>query len=83
MSIASADGKQHLSEVVFENDLVSGSYPYTQDKLASTNSDSDFMNTITTGDECWVYGYDPETKPFQHSPYNEYPARALNTTSLK
>ncbi|XP_070395574.1 protein GVQW3-like [Dermacentor albipictus] len=22
----------------------------------------DLMNTIITGDECWVYGYDPETK---------------------
>ena len=43
LSIGSADGKQHLSEVVFsalvgfslqgkwQNDLVSGSYPYTQD----------------------------------------------------
>ena len=23
-------------------------------------SDPDFMNTIITGDESWVYGYDPE-----------------------
>ena len=37
-----------------------GLYPYTQDMLDSTNSDSDFMNTIITGDESWVYGYDPE-----------------------
>ena len=24
------------------------------------HSDPDFMNTIITGDESWVYGYDPE-----------------------
>ncbi|XP_013792742.1 putative uncharacterized protein FLJ37770 [Limulus polyphemus] len=34
----------------------------SQDMLDSTNSDPDFMNTIITGDESWVYGYDPETK---------------------
>ncbi|XP_070388768.1 protein GVQW3-like [Dermacentor albipictus] len=34
----------------------------SQDILDSTNSDPDFMNTIITGDKCWVYGYDPETK---------------------
>ena len=36
----------------------SGSYPYTQNSQDSTNSDPDF---IITGDESWVYGYDPET----------------------
>src|SRR5215469_6723562 len=30
--------------------------------LDSTISDPDFLNTIITGDESWVYGYDPETK---------------------
>ena len=43
----------------------------SQDMLDSTNSDPDFMNTIITGDETWVYGYDPETKSqssqWQHS----------------
>ena len=34
----------------------------SQDMLDSTNSDPDFMNTIITCDESWVYGYDPETK---------------------
>ena len=34
----------------------------SQDVLDSTNSDPDFMNTIITGDESWVYGYEPETK---------------------
>ena len=41
----------------------SGFYPCTQDSqdiLDSTTSDPDFMNTIITGDEPWVYGYDPE-----------------------
>ena len=28
--------------------------------LDSTNSDPEFMNTIITGDESWVWGYDPE-----------------------
>ena len=39
--------------------------------------------TIITGDESWVYRYDPETKFYCHFPYNENPTRALNTTSLK
>ena len=72
LSIVSVDGKQHLSEVLFSaligfslygkwlNDLVSGLYPHTQEMLDSTNSDPNFMNTIITGDESWVYGYDPE-----------------------
>ena len=38
----------------------------SQDMLDSTNRCPDFMNTIITGDESWVYGYDPETK-FQSS----------------
>nr|XP_050038879.1 uncharacterized protein LOC126536027 [Dermacentor andersoni] len=38
----------------------------SQDMLDSTNSDPNFMSTIITGDESWVYGYDPETK--SHSP---------------
>jgi hypothetical protein len=28
--------------------------------LDSTKNDPDFMNTLITGDESWVYGYDPE-----------------------
>jgi hypothetical protein len=43
----------------------SGSYPYTQDRKDSTDSDHDFMNTIITGDEYWVYRCVPETKPFR------------------
>jgi len=33
-----------------------------QDKLDCVESDSKFLNTVITGDEVWVYGYDPETK---------------------
>ena len=46
--------------------LVSGSYLYTQDMLDSTSSDPNFMNTIITCDESWVY--DLETKSFCHFP---------------
>ena len=38
----------------------SGSYPYTKDMLDFTNIDSDFVNTINTGDKFWAYGYDSE-----------------------
>ena len=31
-----------------------------QDMLNCLESDSNFMNTVITGDESWVYGYDPE-----------------------
>jgi hypothetical protein len=63
--------------------FVFASYPYTQNLLDYTNSDPDLMNTIITGDESWVYGYDPETKSFRHFAYNENQTGALNTTSLK
>ena len=55
---------------------VSGSYPYTQDMLDSTNSDLGIMNTIITGDEFWVYGT-------RHFPYNKNPTRPRHTISLK
>ena len=32
----------------------------SQDMLDSTNSDSDFMNSIIISDKSWVYGYDLE-----------------------
>ncbi|KAJ4427937.1 hypothetical protein ANN_23947 [Periplaneta americana] len=32
------------------------------DLLDTTNTDPGFLNTVITGDESWVYGYDPETK---------------------
>ena len=34
----------------------------SQDMLDSTNSDPNFMNTIISGDESWVYKYDAEAK---------------------
>jgi hypothetical protein len=33
-----------------------------QDMLNNANSNPNFLNTVITGDESWVYGYDPETK---------------------
>ena len=33
-----------------------------QDMLNCANNDLEFTKTIITGDETWVYGYDPETK---------------------
>jgi len=33
-----------------------------QDMLDCVESDSNFLNTVITGDESWVYGYDPETR---------------------
>ena len=33
-----------------------------QDMLDSIESDSNFLNTVITGDESWVYGYNPGTK---------------------
>ena len=33
-----------------------------QDMLDCVESDSNFLNTVITGVESWVYGYDPETK---------------------
>ena len=37
-----------------------------EDMLDCANHDPEFIQTIITGDETWVYGYDPETK-FQSS----------------
>jgi len=33
-----------------------------QDLLDTTSTGPEFLNTVITGDETWVYGYDPETK---------------------
>ena len=33
-----------------------------QDMLDYANTDPEFLNILITGDESWVYGYDPETK---------------------
>jgi hypothetical protein len=34
----------------------------TRDMLECTNGDPEFLKTVITGDETWVYGYDPEMK---------------------
>jgi hypothetical protein len=34
----------------------------TRDMLECANGDPEFLKTIITGDETWVYGYDPDTK---------------------
>jgi hypothetical protein len=34
----------------------------TWDMLDSANEDPEFLKTVITGDETWVYGYDLETK---------------------
>jgi histone-lysine N-methyltransferase SETMAR len=33
-----------------------------RDMLECANVDPEFLKTVITGDETWVYGYDPETK---------------------
>ena len=38
----------------------------SEDMLDFTNHDPEFIKTIITGDETWVYGYNPQTK-FQSS----------------
>jgi hypothetical protein len=34
----------------------------TQDMLECANGDPEFLKTVVTGDETWMYGHDPETK---------------------
>ena len=41
----------------------------SEDMLDFANYDPEFIKTIITGDETWVYGYNPETK-FQSSQWN-------------
>jgi hypothetical protein len=39
-----------------------------RDMLECANRDPEFLKTVITGDETWVYGYDPETKvQWKHS----------------
>lgn len=37
-------------------------FDVAQDLLDTANTDPGFLNTVITGDDSWVYGYDPETK---------------------
>jgi len=36
--------------------------PIFTDLRDLAQNDPNFMSSVITGDECWVYGYDPETK---------------------
>ena len=36
------------------------------DLIQTTTDDPDFLKKVITGDEWWVYGYDPETKAQSH-----------------
>ena len=55
-----------------------------KDMLDCASHDPEFMKTIITGDETWVYGYDPETK-FQSSqwkhPESSRPKKARQVRS--
>ena len=56
----------------------------SEDMLDLANHDPEFIKTIITGDETWVYGYDPETK-FQSSkwkhPESPQPKKARQVRS--
>ena len=93
--ISSVDGKQHLSEVVFNalvefslqgklrKDLVSASFSYTQKLITSDYGVHEVGVTICEVQNVSGVRYNPETKSLCHFPYNENPTIALNTTSLK
>ena len=51
-----------LAKDIDDYDMIPGfgSAQISQNMLGSTNSDPDFMSTIITGDEFWMYGYDLE-----------------------
>ena len=56
----------------------------SQDMLQSVDNDDNFLTSIITEDESWVYGYDPETK-FQssqwQSPQDPRPKKARQVRS--
>ena len=58
----------------------------SEDMLDLANHDPEFIKTIITGDETWVYGYDPETK-FQSSqwkhPESPRPKKARQVRNVK
>ena len=52
----------------------------TQDLFETPNKDPNFPRNVITGDESWVYGYDPETKvqsSQRNSPESPCPKKAL------
>ena len=55
-----------------------------QDLLETANNDPDFLKKVITGDESWVYGYDPETKAQSSqwkSPESARPKKARQSRS--
>ena len=44
-----------------------------QDILDCANNDLEFTKNIITGDETWVYGYNPESKQFSPWKHPESP----------
>jgi histone-lysine N-methyltransferase SETMAR len=55
-----------------------------QDMLDCVNGDLDFLKTMTTGDESWVYGYDPKIKAQSlqwKSPSSSRPKKARQVRS--
>ena len=66
-SIVTEDLAMKIVSVIYVPELLKVeqkqlSVEVSQDMLDSTKSDRDFLNTIITGYESSVYGYDPETK---------------------
>ncbi|XP_015920905.2 histone-lysine N-methyltransferase SETMAR-like [Parasteatoda tepidariorum] len=59
-------------------------FDVAQDLLDTANTDPGFLNTVITGDESWVYGYDLETKrqssQWKH-PDSPRPKKALQERS--
>jgi hypothetical protein len=55
-----------------------------RDMLECANGDPEFLKTVTTGDETWVYGYDTETKvqspQWKHSSFSR-PKKAQRVRS--
>jgi predicted transcriptional regulator len=53
----------HMCRVVakFVPKLLSQEQQLCLDMLECANGDPEFLTTVITGDEMWVYGYDPET----------------------
>ena len=57
----------------------------TQNLLETANRDPDFPKKVITGDESWIYGYDPETKAQSSqwkSPESPRPKKARQSRSI-
>jgi hypothetical protein len=53
-----------------------------QDSQERSERDPEFLSKIITGDETWVYGYDPETKQ-QSSQENSSPPRPKKARQVR